>query len=686
MKGEYKMHRISLSKQLLILLLVLSLLPTALLSILTNNAAQNSMSNSIGMYSQKIIDYLGYNINFSFTSVNATVRNISMNDSIKQLIKKHTSLSSLDKIAVTKDIDKYFRDLVMKDNFISSLHILSQDQIIYSSVSPLNSSLNANQIDLYLQSEEFRHSDVIKSFDTNTDLNSNWFSISNPNSQGIYIGLKASDNAYLILSVNPDYYYNLINATSISKDLNVLIIDKQDNIVLSDKKDLIFSNFLESNVPYKQQLIRESSNLISDTKIYNKKLVSYFNSENNWTIIIEAPIYSLMSDFYKSLLKLLIIIITLMFLIILASIYFSRKIVLPIKRMANYMGCIKKGNLNILEEVQTNIPVSNKEIDLLVTGFIDMLSTLNKLIYNAKEVTAVVERNTLALQDVSTNTLNSATEIESAIESITQGTISQCAKIEQSVCLTNELSHTINEVSSFLSQIQSTCQFTVDTSKNAQIDIEMLSEQSLNNLCISNSINLQVIELGNQVDKVNSILTIIKNISEQTNLLALNASIEAARAGVAGRGFVIVANEIKSLALQTINAINHISSLLKNIELQKQATLTDLNKSIKIFENEAPLVQKTTDNLKNIFKQMDSINSYIVDVHSLLDNCVIKQNNFNANIKDISYISQESVSIAQEVNSEATQQTTYANQILLVSDALSKSVTNLKQSYERFNY
>ncbi|ADZ81961.1 methyl-accepting chemotaxis protein [Cellulosilyticum lentocellum] len=680
------MHRISLSKQLLILLLVLSLLPTALLSILTNNAAQNSMSNSIGMYSQKIIDYLGYNINFSFTSVNATVRNISMNDSIKQLIKKHTSLSSLDKIAVTKDIDKYFRDLVMKDNFISSLHILSQDQIIYSSVSPLNSSLNANQIDLYLQSEEFRHSDVIKSFDTNTDLNSNWFSISNPNSQGIYIGLKASDNAYLILSVNPDYYFNLINATSISKDLNVLIIDKQDNIVLSDKKDLIFSNFLESNVPYKQQLIRESSNLISDTKIYNKKLVSYFNSENNWTIIIEAPIYSLMSDFYKSLLKLLIIIITLMFLIILASIYFSRKIVLPIKRMANYMDCIKKGNLNILEEVQTNIPVSNKEIDLLVTGFIDMLSTLNKLICNAKEVTAVVERNTLALQDVSTNTLNSATEIESAIESITQGTISQCAKIEQSVCLTNELSHTINEVSSFLSQLQSTCQFTVDTSKNAQIDIEMLSEHSLNNLCISNSINLQVIELGNQVDKVNSILTIIKNISEQTNLLALNASIEAARAGVAGRGFVIVANEIKSLALQTINAINHISSLLKDIELQKQATLTDLNKSIKIFENEAPLVQKTTDNLKNIFKQMDSINNYIVDVHSLLDNCVIKQNNFNANIKDISYISQESVSIAQEVNSEAIQQTTYANQILLVSDALSKSVTNLKQSYERFNY
>lgn len=680
------MHRISLSKQLLILLLVLSLLPTALLSILTNNAAQNSMSNSIGMYSQKIIDYLGYNINFSFTSVNATVRNISMNDSIKQLIKKHTSLSSLDKIAVTKDIDKYFRDLVMKDNFISSLHILSQDQIIYSSVSPLNSSLNANQIDLYLQSEEFRHSDVIKSFDTNTDLNSNWFSISNPNSQGIYIGLKASDNAYLILSVNPDYYFNLINATSISKDLNVLIIDKQDNIVLSDKKDLIFSNFLESNVPYKQQLIRESSNLISDTKIYNKKLVSYFNSENNWTIIIEAPIYSLMSDFYKSLLKLLIIIITLMFLIILASIYFSRKIVLPIKRMANYMDCIKKGNLNILEEVQTNIPVSNKEIDLLVTGFIDMLSTLNKLICNAKEVTAVVERNTLALQDVSTNTLNSATEIESAIESITQGTISQCAEIEQSVCLTNELSHTINEVSSFLSQLQSTCQFTVDTSKNAQIDIEMLSEHSLNNLCISNSINLQVIELGNQVDKVNSILTIIKNISEQTNLLALNASIEAARAGVAGRGFVIVANEIKSLALQTINAINHISSLLKDIELQKQATLTDLNKSIKIFENEAPLVQKTTDNLKNIFKQMDSINNYIVDVHSLLDNCVIKQNNFNANIKDISYISQESVSIAQEVNSEAIQQTTYANQILLVSDALSKSVTNLKQSYERFNY
>ena len=226
----------------------------------------------------------------------------------------------------------------------------------------------------------------------------------------------------------------------------------------------------------------------------------------------------------------------------------------------------------------------------------------------------------------------------------------------------------------------------MDTSKNAQIDTEMLSEHSLNNLCISNSINLQVIELGNQVDKVNSILTIIKNISEQTNLLALNASIEAARAGVAGRGFVIVANEIKSLALQTINAINHISSLLKDIELQKQATLTDLNKSIKIFENEAPLVQKTTDNLKNIFKQMDSINNYIVDVHSLLDNCVIKQNNFNANIKDISYISQESVSIAQEVNSEAIQQTTYANQILLVSDALSKSVTNLKQSYERFNY
>ncbi|MGH1381970.1 MAG: methyl-accepting chemotaxis protein, partial [Shewanella xiamenensis] len=128
----------------------------------------------------------------------------------------------------------------------------------------------------------------------------------------------------------------------------------------------------------------------------------------------------------------------------------------------------------------------------------------------------------------------------------------------------------------------------------------------------SNSIN----ELARDTENVTSILNVITSIAEQTNLLALNAAIEAARAGEQGRGFAVVADEVRALASKTADATTEIRQVLQNLKTAAVSSVNTMNAALtKSSENETN-AKNTGLALKSIQEQIVSINGMNTNIAS----------------------------------------------------------------------
>jgi uncharacterized protein YoxC len=126
------------------------------------------------------------------------------------------------------------------------------------------------------------------------------------------------------------------------------------------------------------------------------------------------------------------------------------------------------------------------------------------------------------------------------------------------------------------------------------------------------NINCQVQDFQEKIEKISEIVTIVKNIASQSNLLALNASIEAARAGVAGRGFSIVAEQVRQLSTSTSSSAEDIVSYVKQLQ-------EDIEKLVTATQQTTEKLSTGNDMVKNSLKDMEDLNSKISVINSSIN-------------------------------------------------------------------
>lgn len=285
----------------------------------------------------------------------------------------------------------------------------------------------------------------------------------------------------------------------------------------------------------------------SSARIEKLKLV-----ENNLSKQLTQLIAQAKEDAYINLLKLMAIALTALLLSLSISIYLLRQIGGQIRSLSVAMIKVQQHS-DLTSQAQVN---SEDELGLLARNFNEMVEHLGKLTSNVRNASQQL-----------TQTVDEIQQIISAVDNEMNSGLEQTELV---VVAVNELDATVQEVAS-------NCSGTAEKSKSAHdaaVQGESLvtqASESINKLSEEINQSKAIIQLvADDSNEIGSILDVINGVAQQTNLLALNAAIEAARAGEQGRGFAVVADEVRTLAQKTSESTSRIRDMIEKLQHRSQ--------------------------------------------------------------------------------------------------------------------
>ncbi|WP_411556723.1 methyl-accepting chemotaxis protein [Pseudomonas amygdali] len=263
-----------------------------------------------------------------------------------------------------------------------------------------------------------------------------------------------------------------------------------------------------------------------------------------------------------------------------------------------------------------------------------------------------------------------AVEMTSITESADRTLQQQNSEIEQAATAVNEMSAAVEEVAR---NATSTSQAAQQSSLSADLGNQRVTETltAMHNLTgLVEGSSAQVTALAGQAQDISKVLGVIRGIAEQTNLLALNAAIEAARAGEQGRGFAVVADEVRALAHRTQTSTQEVEQMISAIQAGSSATVESMQKSTQ----EVHSTRKTAEDAGQSLRQ--------------ITDSVLEINNRNL---QIAAASEQQAHVARDVDRSlisirdlAVQSSEGTRQALIASTELSQLAVNLNDLVLRF--
>ena len=324
------------------------------------------------------------------------------------------------------------------------------------------------------------------------------------------------------------------------------------------------------------------------------------------------------------------------------------------------------------------------EFGILSQSINNMISNMKELINKATRVGQTVIESAMDVSENSDLLLDSSKNISIAISEIQQGNVQQADDTEQCLKLTDGLANQINMVHENSLAIEKIAETTKNVVKDGIDEIDQLSDVTKENVKATNNTIRDMEELERESRVITDIVAVINGIAEQTNLLSLNASIEAARAGDAGRGFSVVADEIRNLSNRSVEAAHEIEQIIKNITSKTHSTL------VTVKQTEA--ISKTTEErLNNVVWLFNNINIHVDDLAGRLEKISsgieeINQSKIEtlASIENISAVAEETSAASEEVDATAQQQLDVVTKLNEATKSLNRDATDLESTIKVF--
>lgn len=508
------------------------------------------------------------------------------------------------------------------------------------------------------------------------------FTIAYPiqNAQGQFLGVLTADIALDQLQAKFETNENLNNEQALA----MLFTNKGQ--ILSSTVNPDDVNTLKADDPVVKNVLENKPTgvyIVKDLQAKGKYMTCAddvtFLTGDKWHLISAIPESVILKTYNENQMKTLFMILGALVLIALLIIIIAKSINTPIQQLMRIMKKVENGDLTESSNID-----GTDEIGQLSRSFDKMLESLRHLIDQVQSTSTVVENssdhlNTLALQNA-----ESISEVNTIVSQIAEANVRQAEDIESIVHQTATLGQMINETSGVIDELDQVALHTNAISNQGVSTLSELDEKSNETRALSEEISKAVTDVNATISNIESIAMLIDGIASQTNLLALNASIEAARAGEAGRGFSVVADEIRSLAEQTTTATKDIKQLISAILSKSTVAVKSVHEVSAAQESEFKVIHESIDIFNEIIASFRSISEQVTTVKTNTGVIENSKNDILDALTNISALTEETTASTEEVTATMGEQKESMDKLSHQSQQLSQLTESLKGQVASF--
>ncbi|MCR5666526.1 MAG: methyl-accepting chemotaxis protein [Eubacterium sp.] len=646
------MKNAKLATKISLIVVIVLAICLAVLAVITNNLASNSMSDATEMRMREATESRAAVIDSYIENINARLLVFSRSDEVRDVLTDYND----DTYKAAQD----YLDRIAEDyDYMEGLFVNRMDtcQIVHNNPDALNGYEVTEGVDDYLaeilgtspetgvpyfygiRTSPATGQQVLVSYCSVLDDKGNELG---------YVGCGITATGF-IEAVNTLTFHGLDNA-------QLMIIDTSSNcFVYCPDEDKIGTEVDDSG------LLKLSESAASSTEA----IVGSDSNGSNELFYDSIPEYSLLlcvldstDEIYESTTHLSHMVIIMCIVVAVAIAVIT---VLVVSRLVKDLSKVS----GIIEHVANTMDMApseelekyasrGDEVGQVSKSTIDLTAAVNKAATALQERGKQLFDTAEELSNISNQSLMSVGQVEEAVREIAEGATSQAGETEKANDNVNEIGAQINDAADVTNTIMSTSEAMKQSSQHVTEVIEKLISIGEKTTEAINEIYEQTNTTNHSATQIQNATEIITSIAEETNLLSLNASIEAARAGEQGKGFAVVATQIQKLAEQSSASAQQIETVISTLLADSNKSVATMESVKEVMAQQAEYVQQTGEIFSEVREGIEQTLNGLEEISKRTNAMNDSRRNVVDIVESLSAIAEENAASTEETSASAT--------------------------------
>jgi methyl-accepting chemotaxis protein len=476
------------------------------------------------------------------------------------------------------------------------------------------------------------------------------------------------------------YLSNAIAQHKIGETGYAFVVDKNGQILAHPNAEYVTQQKVVTELEPVQKAITANVGVAFYTWENAKKVAGYsFVPLTRWGVIVQMSEAEALAGAQKIKIASLVTAGIAVVLACMVGIYIARVLTRPINEIVQGSQTIAAGNLTYTVTID-----SQDEIGQLADSFNTMVTNLRNVV---KRVVSNSQTVAASAEQLSASASESSRAVEQIAETAGQlaaGAQNQSREVATTARTVGELARSAQEVAEKAESAACLAQDVVTAARAGSTSVRKAVEQMQEIDSAVAHTSTIVKELGLQSKEIGNIVEVITGIAGQTNLLALNAAIEAARAGEQGRGFAVVADEVRKLAEQSQVAAQQIADIIGQIQVQTDTAVSAMENGTRKVAEGVYVAQEAGKSIEGILSKVSESVSMIESISAAAEEQAAATGEVVKSIDSIAAIAEQSNAGAQTAAAATEETTASMEEIAASSQALAQAAAELEEMVQKF--